>query len=307
MAYPQRIDGNVSLSDIIFNEILSTLESILRKGGPDPEEYSLLTEKCHFLNSVELTLKQEHSLYKLLSPILNLNSMIGFSYLKPHGYAGDFEQIDRIYKKWTHQNIDLFSKWDDFYHNLAAATAVRNRKNYIQVELSKLEETENPVVLNLGSGPCSDIKQYLDTNKDSKIRFDCLDMDTNAIEYGKNKCEKYLDQIKFLNANAFRYKPEHDYDLIWSAGLFDYFKDKLFKRLINRYFQQLKPTGKLIIGNFAEGNESKGVMEIFGQWYLHHRNKNQMIDLADSSGINAKKIFVDAENTGVNLFLHIYK
>ncbi len=290
-----------------LNEVLSTIEMLLEKGGPDPEDYEFLTVQCQSLNESNLSLTQQHSLYEVLQPLLNVNTMIGFSYTKPHGYSGDFEQIDRIYNQWTNPDSNEFFKWDAFYHNLSAATAVRNRKEYIQKELVKLENQTNPKVLNLGSGPCSDIEQYLNNFPQSKIKFDCLDMDENAIAYGMKKCEKHKEKINFLNVNAFRFKPDYQYDLIWSAGLFDYFKDKLFSKLVEKYYKQVNKGGKLVIGNFAESNESKGVMELFGQWYLHHRSEESLISLANLTGIDLNKISIESEKTGVNKFLHIEK
>ena len=72
--------------------------------------------------------------------------------------------------------------------------------------------------------------------------------------------------MTFLNTNAFRYRPEHDYDLVWSAGLFDYFKEKLVKRLINRYL--ILRTGWLFGG---EKNYKKNF--IYNR-YLEAQNKN---------------------------------
>ena len=48
-------------------------------------------------------------------------------------------------------------------------------------------------------------------------------------------------------------------------------------------------------------------MEVFGEWFLNHREKNQLIELAIASGIEKDKISVDQEDLGVNLFLRIKK
>lgn len=308
MAYPQRIDGNEILNDIIFNEIFKTLEDVIKRGGPDPEEYELLTNKCQFLCSVKLSLKQENSLYEMLKPILTLDSMIGFSYLKPHGYTGDFEIIDRMYQHWKSPESTKLHKWDNFFHDFHSVRAVRNRKNYFVNELIIVSnKVKNAKVLNLASGPCTDLNQFFNAYPDNTVTVDCIDMDATAIAYGTEMCDGFIDSVSFINRNAFRFKTDKKYDLIWSAGLFDYFNDKLFKRLLRNMYELLSKEGTLVVGNFSDINPSKGVMEVLGKWFMHHRSENDLIQLAMDVDIPRSKIKVGCEATKVNLFLHIEK
>ncbi len=291
-----------------FKNYIDEAKALVLRGGPNASDYENLTSACQNLREQELTLSEEAELYGMMKPLLNVDSMIGFSYVKPNGYAGDYELIDRIYQQWTSPKCDDYHLWDDFYHNLDAAKAVRNRKEYLIKLLSSLEEEkDSPLVLNLGSGPCSDLYEFFKQKPKSRIHFDCLDMDSKAIDYASAVCDNYIDSITFVNKNAFRYKPDYKYEFIWSAGLFDYFSDKLFVRLLNRIYNLLADGGTMVIGNFSDDNPSRGVMEIFGQWYLHHRSKDKLTELAVKAGISAEKIEVYSEETGVNLFLHLQK
>ncbi len=291
-----------------FIDHLNGVRELVSKGGPNTKDYQKIIIACQNLRDKGLSLSEESELYNTIEPLLNINSMIGFSYVKPHGYAGDYELIDRIYQEWKSPKHDDFHLWDNFYHNLAAARAVRNRKKYFLNLLSQLQiEKEVSLVLNLGSGPCSDLHEFLRKAPTSKIHFDCLDMDSKAIDFASAICDNYIDSITFINKNAFRYKPDYKYDFIWSAGLFDYFSDKLFVRLLNRIYNLVLDEGVMVIGNFSNNNPSRGVMEIFGQWYLHHRSKKKLIELAKKAGIMDSKITVFSEETGVNLFLHLEK
>ena len=185
---------------------------------------------------------------------------------------------------------------------------MRNRKQYFINVVSRLNDSKAPAfVLNLGSGPCTDLYEYLYGVGQNHLHFDCLDMDVNAIEYSQVVCDNYYESVKFLHQNAFKYRPNRQYDLIWSAGLFDYFSDKLFVRLLNRMYALLAENGEIIVGNFSPDNPSRGIMETFAQWYLHHRTKSELVDLAKSAGISSNKIEVRSEELGVNLFLHVKK
>jgi len=255
-----------------------------------------------------LSLSEETELYDILKPILSMDSVIGHSFLKPYGYTGDFAVIDMMYQNWKSSTSKEMYRWDAFFQNLHSVRAVRNRKDYFINELTKLLKKSNSAkVLDLASGPCTDINEFFIKNPKNNFKFDCLDMDSNAIEYGTGMCDNYADSIRFINKNAFRFKADCKYDLIWSAGLFDYFNDKLFKRLIFRLYDFLEEDGVLVVGNFSDYNPSRGVMEILGQWYMHHRSERDLFQLALEIGVPEEKIHVGQEETKVNLFLHLQK
>ncbi len=291
-----------------FADILNEVEAIVVRGGPDPNEYNDVTRICDQLLKRSMSLEEERLFYERIKPIMSLNSMLGFSFLKPHGYAGDHELIDRIYQKWHSSDLQRFNKWDKYYHSLDAPQAVRNRKEYLKEQLVKLtSDTRKNKVLNLASGPCTDLYEYFITHPRSNIEFDCLDLDPNALEYGAAICDAYADNIQFIHRNAFRYSTPTRYDLIWSAGLFDYFSDKLFVRLVNRMYALLSEGGELVVGNFSTNNSSRAVMEVVCQWYLHHRNEDELMSLAIKAGVPSDKIVINSEKTGVNLFMHMSK
>ena len=286
---------------------LHLIEEMIQAGGPEEHEYDEITKICDSLFKRKMTIKEEAELHEAIKPILSLDCMLGFSFLKPHGYAGDHELIDKIYQKWTSKS-EKYQKWDKYYHYLDAPQAVRNRKDYLKKQISKIPSNEeSPLVLNLASGPCTDLYEYLIENPNTNIKFDCLDLDPNALEYGAAICDAFADKITFIHKNAFRYSTDKKYSLIWSAGLFDYFNDKLFVRLVNRMYAKLSDNGELVVGNFSPVNSSRGVQEMVCQWYLHHRDEKELRELALKAGVPKDKISINSEETGINLFMHMIK
>ena len=95
------------------------------------------------------------------------------------------------------------------------------------------------------------------------------------------------------------------YDLIWSAGLFDYFKEKHFTYLINKYLKYLAKEGEFVIGNFSHVNPTKKLMEVLSDWYLNHRSKYDLIRMAVEAEAKEDQVSVDMEELGINLFLRI--
>lgn len=287
---------------------MDKIKRIISNGGPLKEDYEELRE---FISELDkLSDAEEAELLDLISPALCVETMQGFAFKKPHGYAGDHEIIDKIYTHWHSHDPDL-RKWDEFFHSQEAPIAVRNRKQYFINLLDKIEQSSNRAieqslrVLNIGSGPARDVKEYLDARQDSKAIFDCIELDENAILYAKKLCLQHIDRITFINKNAFRFRTNDKYNLIWSAGLFDYFNDKQFIKLVSRLMEYLTDGGELVIGNFSTNNPSKNYMEKFGQWFLNHRNADTLIELAERAGASKSNIRVCSEEIGVNLFLHI--
>lgn len=290
----------------------SYIRYLVNKGGPDPQEYNELN--AFFIRLGDLVRagsasrkELSYELRRLFGDAGSLKTMQGIVALKPHGYAGDYETIDKIYTCWTSPEPQL-EKWDHFFHSQSAAQAVRNRKQYF-IELMKDIEGNNYTynVLSAGSGPAREICEYCSgKNGAGKIHFDCVDMDSNAISYSMELCKDYKNNINFHCKNIFRYKSNSLYNLVWAAGIFDYLEDKMFIFLLKRLYLLVAPGGQLIIGNFSQYNPSRDYMEA-GDWYLFHRNEEQLISLARESGIKKGNIRVTQEPERVNLFMHIFK
>ncbi len=284
---------------------------LIEKGGPEKDEYAKLTKS---FDSISLNIKKGYFDYNDLpkywrcfrKAFLTLNTMHGFVVLKPHGYPGDFEIIDRIYQKWSSPKEDLL-KWDYYFHAQAAAKAVRNRKKYFVSVVSSLisrKRQKEINLLNVGSGPGRDLSELLDTIHNSHIHIDCVDIDKKAIQYASRLNEKHLDKLSFFHKNILRFRPKRQYDIIWSAGVFDYLSDKVFLYLLKRFRDWLKEDGEIIIGNFSKDNPTRPYME-FGHWFIFHRSEKQLLDLAMNASFNHGRIKVETEPEGINFFLRI--
>lgn len=282
------------------------LKSLYADGGPKKEEFSSLeTVLTHFLN--KLSKEELVKLSKQVPSVFEetfVNSLTGHASLKPHGYAGDYEVIDMIYQYHLSEHKEL-TNWDHFFNWQAASKAVRNRKQYFKNILN--ENKGKPFdVLNIASGPCRDVLEYFEEEMPKDLYFDCVEADINAILHATKLNRTNLPNITFHNKNIFKFETEKKFDLIWSAGLFDYFDDTTFSNLIARIHHFVKPGGQLIIGNFNVVNSSKAFMEILLGWFLYHRSEQQMEELAKAAcGDKLKSVTIESEPEGVNLFMRL--
>lgn len=280
----------------------SEIQAVIGKSGPDKNEYPVIN---NLVNSI--TDEAEGIAFReMIMPVLNGDTLYGYTYRKPLGYAGDFMLIEKMYQTYVSPD-PRWQKWDEYYHTHEATKAVRNRKAYFITLMEELYYTaSSPLqVLILGSGPATDVHEFFTLNPKAEVTFDCLDIDQRAIDYARHKNMDFSSRIHFIKMNVLRFTPSANYDLIWSAGLFDYLNDRLFVGLLNRFKANLKPAGTMVIGNFSTENPTQHVMEVMGEWFLNHRSSEHLKQLANHAGIADDLIHVDKEPLGINLFLHI--
>jgi extracellular factor (EF) 3-hydroxypalmitic acid methyl ester biosynthesis protein len=139
----------------------------------------------------------------------------------------------------------------------------------------------------------------------SRVNFVCVEQDQDAINYASQLCRKHIDRISFRKINILRYQQDAQFDLVWAAGVFDYFSDRIFCKILKKLIISAKPGGEIIVGNFSNTNPTRFYMKLM-QWCLHYRSSQQLYSLACFCGVDWRNMVVNREKTGVNLFLHIY-
>ncbi len=280
------------------------VRELFEKNGPDPDDFDDIMELIDRLRADDVDFFRNS-----MAGILHPGTIIGFSYTKPFGYNGDFFIIEKIYQQYVNPD-PRYRKWDEFFHRLPAAIAVINRKKLAVELLHKLNRNaggEPRHVLILGSGPVTEVFEYFAETEGNNLYFDLIDLDQRAIDYAKSKHKANLSSLNFHNKNVIRHIPDKKYDLLWSAGLFDYFKDKHFVFLLKRYYEFVAKGGEMVIGNFNVENPSRKIMEVLGDWFLYHRSADELCGFAKQADIPEDCISVIREPLGINLFLHVAK
>ncbi|MFS8049187.1 class I SAM-dependent methyltransferase [Rhizobium sp. BR 314] len=298
--------------NMIEQRAASILLNAVDRCGPYPGEYAAISTALDHLHKasfiVEGGLSEQVEKTGVLERALNANrevfreplTMQGFAYSRPHGYSGDFEIIERIYSEHVSRDPKL-SRWDEFFHASPATQAVRNRGKV----LSDLLERKRPSsILSVGAGPALDIAQSLRLNEFPRD-IHLLDNDLNALQRAAENLQNLSvgRRLTYHHKNALRFRTNEKFDLIWSSGLFDYLNDKTAKLLIRRLFPMLAEGGMLVIGNFSSNNPSRSYMEIIGQWFLIHRDIEDLRSLCSDVQPDVASVSVFSDETGVNLFL----
>lgn len=288
------------------------LHDFLSKGGPQPQEYSVLNRAVrHLGDSVRGGSVSQEEVSEYIREITRIylpGTMQAEALERKYGYSGDFEIIDHIYTRRTHTDANL-RLWDLYFHSQAAPVAVRNRKAYFQdlMETHLAAHTGGGplAVLNVASGPARDVREFFLNHPGAAVHMDCVDMDAHAIAYAQNLCSPWDSQLHFHHRNVLRFVPTRGYDLTWSAGLFDYLSDRLFVHVLKAMLAVTKPGGEVVVGNFSDFNPSRDYMELLGHWQLIHRSKETLTALAARAGASPDQVQIHWEPEGVNYFLHI--
>jgi cyclopropane fatty-acyl-phospholipid synthase-like methyltransferase len=91
------------------------------------------------------------------------------------------------------------------------------------------------------------------------------------------------------------------YDLIYSAGLFDYLDNLTSAALIRKFFNMLNPEGYIIIGNFTKDNMTKAYLHLLANWSLIHKTEEEMRNWA--AGIPNCSVEIEYDRLKMNAFL----
>ena len=271
---------------------------------------------------------------------------------KPNGYAGDAFMMDFIYQnrfegktpfgKLLHKNA-LDSK---------ACQAVRNRKTLLKEQILK---TGSGKVLSLAAGSAQEIREVLSDPAGEAFMFHALDHDMDALAFfqelpKKGRHEYFLAnafQITSKKYNLARPRPMlkrycsprrdfrgwrrlfvhmkyelsclnfEDYDLIYSAGLYDYIKTFLINPsrgtialTRNLFVDLLKPGGTLILGNFSQHipRDVRFAMEYIYDWNLIYRDKDEILDFVRNvPKQQIQDVSLLEEPLRINYFLKVVK
>jgi len=271
---------------------------------------------------------EQHTAYRAycaaeLNPYLKQSPFLGRALDKPLGYAGDYEMMNMLYRDPA-EGTTLFGKALNIcFTDEPAARANKNRIDYIGALIRRrvlASGNQRVRIASLGCGPAREIEALLTRSPElgPRIEIALIDQEERAIAH----CERTLAPLAartgarvhfireslrtLLTRDRLSQKLGH-FELIYSAGLFDYLDDRLFRRILSILYEALAEGGQLAIGNVATHNPSRWVMEYFADWFLIHRTREQLATLSNELFPRPTKITVDAEPTGLNLFVQVQR
>lgn len=245
-------------------------------------------------------------------------------YDKPLGYAGDFIIANYFYEDGYPGSSSYGKLMDRYTLETPVARAHINRKKYFYkliLETIKRNQEMDTKISSYACGPAIEIldviRSYIPINT---VIFNCIDgepLSLRQIENDLSRINKEVInnyQVNIINENILKFvkqkKNPHsltDQHLIYAAGFLDYMPHNISKIIINHLYSLLRKGGRLVIVNISSENPIRVFLESFGEWYLYHRNSDQLLELTEDIS-DAENIYVEPEpETKMNLFLNILK
>jgi extracellular factor (EF) 3-hydroxypalmitic acid methyl ester biosynthesis protein len=261
-----------------------------------------------------------------LHPLLMSSPFMHRIYVKPLGYAGDYEMVNMILRDPC-EGGSLFAKLlNVFILSQVPATAHRNRVTYLTERL--IEETLRVArlgrtlrVLNLGCGPAKEVQNFLtDHQVSEQAQFELIDFDEETLMHTGQVLDRIKSKhqrrtpVKLVRKSVHQIlkqvgKPRQEsqeYDFIYCAGLFDYLSNRTCKSLLNYFYDFLAPGGLLVATNVEGQNPIRNIMEYMFEWHLIYRSSKEFgalaPDRAPADGVSLK-----TEGSGGNIFLEARK
>jgi extracellular factor (EF) 3-hydroxypalmitic acid methyl ester biosynthesis protein len=238
----------------------------------------------------------------MLAPWLFRSDYFNRSFYKPHGYSGDYRIIEWIYNLKDNPCNDptqpaIVNCLNYVFSQLSSVTSAWDRRNYFSdLMMQEYKGSAHPQpnrpfrILDVACGSSWYTSDFiLAVGNAGNIEVTLVDQDPTALEYCRTqslsgpsspgRLERHCFPVKNLPAKI----PTGEFDLVVSAGLFDYLSDEVAAPLLHHMVQLTRPGGVTAVANFHADDPTKTVLTWLVDWVLVYRTVEQLADLFPST------------------------
>jgi extracellular factor (EF) 3-hydroxypalmitic acid methyl ester biosynthesis protein len=306
--------------DTVVNFIGDVENAVAGKIG---ELFGRFEEEARLVPDDELALHKSFARHEV-HPLMMCSPFLHRTFTKPLGYAGDYEMVNMILRDpWEGQNT--YAKILNGVHlRSGVAQAHRNRIDrlveYLMLESLRGRGRGRPFrVLNVACGPAAEVQRFIRSGElCDNMEIELLDFNEETLKFTELQVADAIRDCRRRTAVKITHRSVHDllkqaaakqisveprFDLVYSAGLFDYLSDRICQRLLRLFYAWVVPGGMVLVTNVHSDNPIRCCMEHLQEWYLILRNSKQMGQLVPDLGVQK----ISAEATGLNVFLELRK
>jgi len=203
---------------------------------------------------------------------------------KPRGYAGDAVMMDYIYEGVADKPMStLGTRIFQATTRVSMGLSVVYRKALLSAYINDTAALADPFrILSIASGHCRELKDTL--SLDGAFNGEFIALDADELSCAEVKASYPAEKVKTIHANVKHLLVGKDglqgqFNLIYSAGLFDYLAPAVASKLVSTLLSKLSPGGRLLVANFLPQSFGRGYMECFMDWRLIYRTEQELIDL----------------------------
>ena len=233
------------------------------------------------------------------------------AFAKPRGYAGDAELLDLIYADAPPNGpvSRLGTQLYDWSVEGTSCRSVRARRDILAALIDRIaSERPAPRILSVACGHLREAQRSAAVRDGAISELIALDQDPLSLELVEREQTRFnvkpvRGSVRRLLVNA---TSLGTFDLIYSAGLYDYLPAPTARALTHALFSALRPGGTLLVANFAPSLPDIGYMEAIMDWRLIYRDEGEVEEFADdipTDEIASKDMFRDEPGNVVYLTL----
>jgi extracellular factor (EF) 3-hydroxypalmitic acid methyl ester biosynthesis protein len=212
---------------------------------------------------------------------------------KPRGYAGDAMMMDLAYRDrpycvtLTRLGAALHA-WAD---GRPALLSVRERRTILAREIDAVAaRCAGARVLSIACGHVREAQLSQAVQGRAISEFIALDQDGESLDVVEREQGELNVRVKRASVRRFVLSGDDlgDFDLVYSAGLYDYLDEKDAMAVTGAMFRSLRPGGRMLVANFTPDLRDIGCLEAIMDWHLTYRDEAALTTLA--AGIPSERI-----------------
>jgi extracellular factor (EF) 3-hydroxypalmitic acid methyl ester biosynthesis protein len=306
--------------DVVMNFVVDVEAAVSPKVA---ELFQIFEEEARQVSEEDLPIHKSFMRHEV-HPLIMCSPFLHRTFTKPLGYAGDYEMVNMIMREPL-EGRNTYAKIVNAMHlRTGVAQAHRNRIDRLIEYLTREGRRVGAMgrglrVLNIGCGPAAEVQRFIRTNDlADRLQIELLDFNEETLKYAESQVMSAIWENRRRTGITITHRSVHDllkqaaakqldvqpvYDVVYSAGLFDYLSDRICQRLLRLFYAWVVPGGMVLVTNVHADNPIRGIMEHMQEWQLLLRNQKQMAELAPELGSQT----VSLEGTGLNVFLEMRK
>ncbi len=220
-------------------------------------------------------------------------NLMGHIWDVPRGYYGDGDLLQKMYDCLSiseYESVYTKTLWDHYICARPEMLSLQFRRSMFREHIEVFIDKGARSLVDLGCGNGSYAREAWERIPKGTVLG--IDNDTRpANDIG----------LTFINQNVLEYVPHRQYDIVYSGGLFDYFNDKVFRKMLRRIL--MYQPRFIMIGNIQQSPETQALMGCLG-WKLFDRTRWDLLSL--TVGIfSPEQVEVHTDFTGHQHFLKI--
>ena len=237
---------------------------------------------------------------------------------KPRGYPGDAALLDDVY-----DGVNAIARLPAttsslgrslFTYTTATPTcrAVCARRDLLTQTVDTIaRNVQNARILAVAAGHLREAQQSQALRDGAIGAWVALDQDATSLQIAcqADPAGAVIQTVPASIQDVLRNKVTlGSFDLIYTAGLYDYLVQPIARKLTHQLFAILRPGGRLLIGNVVANMPGAAYMEAYMDWWLTYRTSHDMCELMralPANVVGSQRVF-DEEQRQI-LFLELTK